>query len=176
MPVDSEIYDTDTLLFDCQKKASGWEIPSFFVFDPKSEKGNFYFLKPGVLVFDSVAYDQLAMFFEMAGEILPLEVEECGTLFALNVRDCVNALDKEKTVWRTAGEGGPKLWIETFVFHPDRFTSSSIFKIPETSKVDILTYTGFGDDEDEFKPAYEASGLMGLVFEELWSSDEVCGG
>jgi len=48
---------------------------------------------------------------------------------------------------------------------------SSIFKIPQTARADILCYEGLKDPVDEFKPTVEKRGLTGIKFRELWQSD-----
>ncbi len=53
------------------------------------------------------------------------------------------------------------------VFHENRVAESSLFKIPETVKTQILIYEDIKGKEDEFKFAYNKSGLQGLRFEQI---------
>ncbi len=50
------------------------------------------------------------------------------------------------------------------------FPESSLFKIPETDKGEVLCLEGFLDPAEEFKAVVEASGWTGLVFDLLWES------
>jgi hypothetical protein len=59
-----------------------------------------------------------------------------------------------------------------YSFHPDRFSESPLFKIPETCRAQILLVEGFRDPEEEFRYVVEQTGLKGLVVQELWSYDE----
>ncbi|MGJ8678521.1 MAG: hypothetical protein ACSHX0_13485 [Akkermansiaceae bacterium] len=80
-------------------------------------------------------------------------------------------LDNEKSNWYCSPRDGTKVSIDDFAFHRNRLGESSIFKIPETVRAGIYTFTGLKDPEDEFKTAYEAAGLKGLLFEEIWSDE-----
>jgi hypothetical protein len=46
---------------------------------------------------------------------------------------------------------------------------SSVFKIPETANIHILTYSDIKSPEDEFYTPYAESDLKGLTFEMLYS-------
>ena len=56
-----------------------------------------------------------------------------------------------------------------YVFNPVRLDESSLFKIPETYRSEILVLEREGDPESEFKAAVEKSGLKGLQFKEIWA-------
>ncbi len=53
-----------------------------------------------------------------------------------------------------------------------RMTRSSIFKIPQTAHIEVLTVTGFFAPEDDFLTLVDKHGLKGLRPVLLWS-DEV---
>jgi len=103
---------------------------------------------------------------EMAGQILPINVDG-KKLYALNVLECINCLDQENSKFDYY-EDGTKGRILRYAFH-HRLTASSIFKIPETSRGEILTYSGVKDAEDEFYSLYKQLKFTGLRFEELYS-------
>ncbi len=170
--IDDELF-LDLTTFDCKPKLPEWPSVKWYIHNPKSKKGDFYTLGvDGALVFNEKVYDSdLAGLLEMAGEILPVQLEDGTQLYILNVLECVNALDKEKTTWHLYDDGS-KRSIKDFVFHSNRITESSLFKIPETSKIDILVYSGVKDPEDEFKTLYEKLGFTGLTFKELYSSEK----
>ena len=99
---------------------------------------------------------------------MPL-THEGEQFFALNVTECINVLDNESTQWVYGQSTGARIRIEQYAFHADRLTETPLFKIPETSRSEILTVEGLKDPDDEFKSRVEKMGLTGLVFEEIWS-------
>lgn len=159
--VDSEGWDAFT--FDVFSMID-WVPQECYIMNPKQERGNFFYIAPGTLVFDQRALDGMLDIFEMAGEILPLNVDG-EKVFALNVLECPNAFDKKKSKFKF-GRSLP----EIYSFHPDRLYRSSVFKVPETSQVDIFCSHGV-EDEGEFKSRYESLGLTGLIFKELFDSE-----
>lgn len=158
----------EKLFFECQPKKANWQPLDMYVFNPKKKEGNFYSLGGiGALVFDEKALDAMLTIFEMAGEILPINVE--GTaLYILNVLDCVNCLDKEKSTWDYY-EDGSRGRILSYAFHANRMTEGSIFKIPETCKTEVMIYSDIKDDEEDFMLLYKRYGLTGMIFEEIFS-------
>lgn len=166
-----QVWQGDTLTFDCTPKSSKWAAPSVYVLHPKLRRGNFFNLCPGTLVLDGQATDVLRDMLEMSGEMLPLSCK--GEQFTvLNVTDCVNVLDETKTKWVYGKSTGARIRIERYAFHPGRLTETPLFKIPETCKSEILTFEGLKDPDDEFKPRVERLGLKGLIFEEVWDSEK----
>jgi len=156
----------DALSFDCFPKKESWNPIEMYIFNSKKKKGNFYSLGGiGALVFDDNVLNVMRTFFEMAGEILPVFLN--GTeLYILNVLECVNALDEKKTIWNYY-ENQTRDGILKYAFHNKRFTESSIFKIPETSKTEILTYSGFKDPIEEFYSLYIQYAFEGLLFDQI---------
>jgi len=166
-PVETGVWGTDALELGCSRKIQRWSSPLVRVSNDKLEVGNFFGLCPGGFVVDASTRNALAGFFEMAGEILPLPFGD-SMFYLINVLQCVNSLDQERTIWAQVGVDGPKHIIE-YQFYPDRVVESSIFKIPETACSEVLTISGLMDSEDEFKFVVESRGFKGLLFEELWS-------
>ncbi len=155
---------------DCRPKAEFWDPPRVYVYKPKLKPGDFYQFSPMGLVTSPRATEVLRTQLEMAGELLPLPFE--GQEFTLlNVLECINCLDQETTEWHYFPDG-TRGRIKRHAFHPERFSESVIFKIPETSKVDTLVVEGLHDHEEEFRYAVEQAGLKGLILEELWSYEE----
>jgi len=91
--------------------------------------------------------------------LLPIYTEEGLELFIVNVIDCVNALDKNKTVYDYYDDGRRSNRILKYAFHTNRFHESSIFKLPETAITEILTYSGKKAESDEFYDFYHKSGF-----------------
>jgi hypothetical protein len=107
------------------------------------------------------------MIFEMSGEILPIKVERGPQLYVLNILQCMNGLNYDKTKWDYY-EDGTKGRILKYSIHKDRvINETSLFKIPETSKIDIFCYADVQDRIDEFYHIYHDNDLTGLVFEEI---------
>jgi hypothetical protein len=119
---------------------------------------------------DSPTCETLRTILEMAGEILPLPHQN-EPFQLMNVLECVNCLDREQTKWAYGKRTNARIGIEEYRFHTNRFSESTLFKIPETAMAEILTVTGLKGPEDEFKSIVERQGLQGLLFEEVWSSN-----
>lgn len=168
MPIVDEEQLLDLLSFNCRPRLEKWPKVEWYIYNPVQEKGNFFTLGVnGVLAFDEDVYrSDLFTLLEMSGEIIPITV---GTeqLFLLNVLECVNMLNEEDSHWDIY-EDGTKGRILNYSFYLNRFSESSLFKIPQTCKSEILTYSGVKEPKDEFKTLYEQLGFSGLVFEELF--------
>ncbi len=155
--------------FDGKSKESNWEPIEFYIDNPLAKKGNFFALSNGAaFACDEMAIRKLPTFLGFGSELLPIYLEDGTKLFIVNVTDCVNALDQDKTQFDHY-EDGSKGRVLNFVFHSYRFSESSIFKIPETANIHVLTYSGVKSPVDEFYNAYNESGLEGLAFELLYS-------
>ncbi len=166
---DSAIWNTDRLTFDGITKQISWEPPSVYVLRPKNIRGNFFHLAPGTFVLDHTAHEALRDILERCGELLPLPFENT-TLWLFNVLQCLNVLNQERTKWVLGKTTGQRIRIEKYAFHPDRLIEAPVFKIPETSRSEILVYENFGDPEIEFRKRVEDQKLSGLIFEEIWSN------
>ena len=169
LPSDSTVWETDLLKMDCRKKLSEWVPPSIYILNPMLERGNVFHFCSGAFVVDSLALEAVRTPLEVAGELLPLPHK--GELFHLvNVLECVNCLDEDKTKWAYGKRTNARIGIDEYFFYADRFSESTLFKIPETALGEVLTVSGIKDPEDEFKSLVESAGLKGILFEELWSS------
>src|SRR5437016_5316183 len=100
LPVDTTIWQTDVLKMNCKPKLLAWNPPRIYVHNPTHEPSNFLHLCSGGLVTDTTATEKLRDVLEMAGGLLPL-VHEDIPYYLLNVLECVNCLDQEKSVWVT---------------------------------------------------------------------------
>ena len=166
--VDDEVI-LNLLTFDCHPKVDTWINTRWYPFNPKEEVRNFFSLGTnGAFAFDEKVYkSDLFTLLEMAGEIIPINFSE-QRLYVSNVLVCVNALNENNTEWDLYDDGS-KGKIIKYSFYPDRISESSLFKIPETSKSEILTYSGIKDSVDEFKAIYEYNNFTGLIFNEIYS-------
>lgn len=162
--------DWEKLILDCTPVADGWEPPSVYIYRSVHKRGDFFHYGDGTPVLSPRATDVLYTYLEMAGELLPLPYGD-ETFTVLNVTECINCLDQERTEWVYA-ETGEKLWIKKYAFHPNRFSESPIFKIPETRKVEVLILDRCDDEGERVKDFLERSGLQGYILQELWSDEE----
>lgn len=166
-PTDESLINLEFLKFDCESRKIKWSELEVYIYDPKTRPKNFYHFTSGVLVFDEIALEICRTVFEMAGEILQLKVEKGPKLYLLNVLDCMNGLDYNKTKWDYYDDG-TKGRILNYKFHEKRIENeSTIFKIPETSKTAIFCFADTKDREDEFYYLYKDNGLTGLIFKKI---------
>jgi hypothetical protein len=168
-PTDYSKINLERFTFDCEPMRESWEEDdlTFYISNPKIKPKNFYGLASGCLVFDEKVLSLCEMIFEMCGEVLPLKVERGPQLYCLNILQCMNALNYDKTVWRYY-DSGAKGNILKHSMHKDRvINGTSLFKIPENSKSFIFCYADFQDREGDFYHIYHDNNLTGLFFEEI---------
>jgi hypothetical protein len=166
LPEEEGIWKTGRLKLNCTRKLQEWVPPQIYVPNPTLKKGNFSHLCSGAFVTDSAATEELRDLLEMAGELLPLHYKN-EDYALLNVTECMDCLDHDRTEWELGKTTGAKIRIIRHVFRPNRLPESSIFKIPERLAT-IYVAEGRFDPEDEFKSRVEKSQLQGLLFEEVW--------
>jgi hypothetical protein len=170
-----DVADARSILsFECKPKLPRWKPPSMYCPDPLSPAPDFWYIGGGSgIAVSSAAFPKVQTQFEMAGELLPLPFEG-GELTLLNVLVCINCLDHDKCTWVKTKDGRrlfPNPYQDgAYVFHPDRFAESTLFKIPEMHKSTVLCIEREDDPETEFKAAVEHHKLTGLAFKELWAS------
>lgn len=156
--------DEVKLITDCTPLASTWEPPPVYIYKPRLKAGDLYNFHGGSLIFSPAATEKLRTFLEMAGELLPLPFEsQVYTL--LNVTECINCLDRKNTKWRYAEDSWP---IDHYAFHRNRFSESTIFKIPETCKAEVLVLDR--EDGDSIVDALREHDIKGYRLELLWSA------
>lgn len=154
---------------DGSRRLSQWSSPPVYLDDPRMKRGSFSAFELGCnLVVGEASVEPIRDLLELSGELLPLQNGK-QTVYAVNVTECVNCLDEEKTKWIIGKSTGARIGIEKYAFFAERLSESPVFKIPETSKSEILTVEGMKDPEDEFKPRVESLGLDGLKFELIWT-------
>ncbi len=161
-------YEGGALYLDCLPKET-WSPMPVFCLHPKKKTGDFFGFHVGTFVVPKDIAERAGGFFEMAGELLPV-IYESQEYYMLNVTECVNSLNADKSGWLLT-DTGQRALLQKYVFHKNRFTESSLFKIPETCRATLLTYERSGDPEEEFKAFVESEGLTGLLFKELWDSE-----
>jgi hypothetical protein len=160
--------DLMALATNCRPRAATWSPPEVFVYMPLLEAGDFYQFGVGTLIASPRATEVLRGFFQESGELLPLPFE--GQEYTVhNITLCINCLDQQRSTWLKTAEG-ERIYPTEYVFHPDRFADSALFKIPETHLREVLVVEGLRDPEDEFRAVVERAGLKGLIFQEIWSN------
>ena len=155
------------LLTDCRLRGEGWIPPSVFIFEPRLEQGDFYQFGVASLIAGPHATGVLRGLFEEAGELLPLP-HDGREYTLLNVTNCINCLDHERSEWLLTADG-ERIYPTRYMFHRDRFAESPLFKLPETCRREILVVEGLRDPDDEFRAVVARAGLKGLIFQEIWS-------
>lgn len=169
-PVNNVDRGLNLLTFNCESRNKKWEEIEVYIQNPATKPKNFFSMPSGILVCDDSALNVCRTVFEMSGEILPVHVERGSKLYVINVSECMNGLNNDTTEWAYYKDGS-KSRILKYGFYPDRvLNESSIFKIPETAKIDIFCWAYIKNPNDEFYHLYHEHGLTGLVFEELYSS------
>lgn len=157
--------DAMKLLTDCKSQASNWEPPSVFIYEPLHKAGDFFSFSSCSLIFSPEAVTKLHTHLEIAGELLPLPFEN-NIYILLNVTECINCLEREHSEWRT----DEKIGMPTkYTFHPNRFAETTIFKIPETYKSEILVLDR-EDGSEGFVQALKMHKIEGYELKLLWSA------
>lgn len=158
----------ELMTFDGMPKAEKWSPVHMEIPMPKLLHADVYHLSDA-LIATPRAFEVLEKFFRMAGELLPIVDENGVTMNLLNVTQCVNTLDHEKTRFRQYINGKGRGPVE-YAFR-DRFVESTLFKIPETACGPIYCLEREGDPDEEFKAAFEAHSFKGIRFKEVWRQD-----
>ncbi len=143
-----------------------WVPLELFVLEPKLKVPNFWYFQTGEMAVDEKTSELMGPHLLRAGELLPVHVEGQGRLFLVNVLECLNCLDREKSV--LPGHDRPLGTRLKYAFHAGRFSGSSLFRIPDDNRAGLYTLEETGDPGKEFKAAVEQQKLTGLKFELLW--------
>ena len=171
--MDTPVYIPGVRDFDCVRKADTWSPPPFYIPNPKLIRSDFFPVgTSGFGCFDTIFGDTtMYTFFEMAGEILPIMIEgRKGCV--LNVLNCCNALNPDACDWSIDHRTNERIRIKQYAFHKHRLPHVGLFKIPETSRSEVLVSTDARHYEgDDFYLWYQKKGYKGLKFVELWSDE-----
>lgn len=153
------------LLTDCTPKAIGWSPPSVYIHEPRHKAGDFYNFELDHVITNPQATVALYAHLIAAGELLPLFYQD-EQFTLLNVLQCVDCLDHKLS------ERQPGHYIKhVFQSHLLAQVQSTIFKIPQARKSEVLVVEGLRSPEEEFRYTVEAAGLRGLLFTELWHDE-----
>lgn len=166
VPLDKNCWEDNILLFDGTPKEN-WKTLDVQVYNPTLPEGDFWNIGPGSFIISEKTYDLVGTQLEMAGQLLPLNCNG-KKLFILNVLECVDCLNHEKTEWIYGEKKGNPISVKKYSFHSHLMPESSIFKLPRFKKGKIFTYEGVKDSEDEFKGIVESNNLKGIKFTKIW--------
>ena len=175
MPNDKN-FIRELMSFDGKSKLANWNPPKFHIFNSVDERADFYHIASACFAFSENVFKNIEIrtSLEYAGEILPIKLETGESLYILNVTSCVDALDIHKSeyslYWDVEKNAQAKGAVTKYVFHKDRLSSSSIFKIPDLVKAKIFVTKGWpGLICESFIDVYNQQKFTGLIFEEVWS-------
>ena len=167
-PIDQSNITLERFRFDCEPKKMDFEGVGFYVYNPKIKPKNFFHTNGGCLVFDAKTLELCRTIFEMSGEIIPIQIERGPVLYILNVLECMNGLNYDKTKWDYYSDGTKGRILSYSMYQQRVINESTIFKIPETCKIDIFCFSDTKDKQDEFYHIYHDNNLTGLIFEEIF--------
>jgi len=155
-------------LTQCSRMLQNWKPLRLAEESSKLKRGNFAHSWGGGFIIDTRAIEALRPILEQSCELLPLLPHKGESLQVMNVLDCVDCLDEEKTRRAIDSASGMKLTIiEEFHFDSSSIRGSSLFKLPK--RPEFFTVTGLVDPQIEFRSVVEREALTGIKFEELWS-------
>ena len=156
-------------LLDGKSKLSTWKPLPIFEADPGLELGNFAYCWDGGFVVDTSAAEVLKPILEQCAELLPLKGYKSRAYHLLNVLNCPDCLDEQRTKWRVGKKNKTRFAIEEYAFMPEKLPDSTLFRIPKN--VALFTVVDHPNSSAEFKKIVEREGLTGLKFDEVWSED-----
>lgn len=169
-----------------------WQPPTVFSFQPRLREGDFWNFGLGAFGTsfavrpESFERTGVAYYLEGAGELLPLPYQ--GREFkVLNITECIDALDRERTVWydyqdldpaeagELADEAAQALAeaepvVDKPAFRLDRL-GWQLYKLPETAITKIYYWEHSGMAEEQFRLFCEREGLKGLIFTPIYSTE-----
>jgi len=114
------------------------------------------------LFFRPSAIEKMKPIFDACGELLPLECPD-AELWVFNPTIVLDALD-EKASKISRFSSGRIMSIDKYVFHADIVAGVDMFKLANLRASPTVV-------NDRFVDLWNASGLKGLEFKKLWSSD-----
>ena len=151
-------------------------MPPFQLTDPSKRGDGFFNISNKVLLFDKSIYlGELGRSLGFSGNVHDSILNDTSEeIFLLNVTAVYNCLNLAETVFKSSNgeEMGVDhgMGIKKLVFFPKLIGDSYIFRIPQRKSAIFVATDGSGTQED-FYTLYQASGIRGLAFEEVWSGE-----
>lgn len=150
--------------FDGRRHSDNWKPIQVMRMEP--EKKLELSDAPGFIipVFSKKALECLHPLIKNEVEVLPLNFEE-REYFGINVIRVLDAIDYEKSIYKTFRDGKRIMAFKKYFFIPDKIKNVSIFKIKDEK-------TRYAFVSDEFKTIVEINKLTGFKFKLVWDSEE----
>lgn len=167
-PTNPDNYDTFRFQIDGARRSNTWSpVPMHLVREADEGKSRLASDSPWLgthsLIFRQSAIEKLGALLREYGELLPLSCP--GTeIMVFNPTRVIDALDEEASSVERYKSSGRIMRITHYAFRPDIVAGVDIFKIPNQRV--SSTYVG-----DRFVQLWNSSGLVGLRFKRIWSSD-----
>ena len=153
--------------FDGQRKLENWVPIKVTRMEPKKglPLGNIADFNSIMSVLDEKAIKILLPLIENDVELLPLEFDEINPLYAINVIDVIDAIDYEKSEYKTFSDGNRIMRFMKYAFREEAIAGKHIFKLIDEPK-------NYPFVSDTFKDAGINAGLEGFKFRLVWDSEE----
>jgi len=151
-------HDRRRSLSRCQPVTYSLTPPDVYIEHPKLKRGDFWSFSPfSTFAMPAISVEKVKPFLEEAGELiaLPYKAERFSVL---NVLKCVDCVDPETEA----------LGILNRSYVADR-VQHGIFRDPNGVYMFVSEFTG--DPATEFKACVEHENMTGLIFREVWSSE-----
>ena len=150
--------------FDGRKHLGNWKTIKVKRMEP--EKKLTLSDAPGFLfpVFSKNALKCLHPLIAKHVEILPLDFEE-REYYGINVISVLEAIDYEKSIYKTFRDGKRIMAFKKYAFVSDVIRNIPIFKISDEK-------TRYAFVSDDFKHVVEENNLLGFKFKLVWDSDQ----
>lgn len=116
-------------------------------------------------VFSYRALNCLKPLIEPNIEVLPLDCDE-GKHFGINIITVLDAIDYEKSIYKTFRDGKRIMSFKKYSFIPNAVDGVPLFKITDEK-------VRYPFVSDAFKETVEKNKLTGFVFRLVWDSDKV---
>ncbi len=166
-PTNPDNYDTFQSQIDGARRSDTWSpVPMHLIREDDEGKSRLASDSPWLgafaLIFRRSAIEKLGVLLREYGELLPLSCP--GTeVMVFNPR-VIDAFDEEASTVERFKSSGRIMRITRYAFRPDVVAGVDIFKIPNQRV--SSTYVS-----DRFVQLWNSSGLVGLRFEKIWSSN-----
>ena len=112
---------------------------------------------------------ELERMLEDSGQLLPLPYNG-QELKLVNILECVECIDKEKTEWNIHPRTAERVTARRPFFAAEDLPESTLFKIPQ-QPMDVYAWELHNDPEFEFKACVEENKFTGIYFEPVWSEE-----
>lgn len=133
---DKDIWRTPQLRLDGVPRQEGWVPPNVYSDQPRLKSPDIWTLVGcSGLIFtpDAEMLEHLEVILGIAGELLPLPYQD-ETFLLLNILQVINCLDQDRTRW-VGEDQGLRAAPKKYEFVADRIPESTLFKIPETTRL-----------------------------------------